>query len=246
MTRRCGELRVGTSGFQYDHWRGVLYEPGLPKRRWFERYAEAFDTVEVNNTFYRLPEAPTFEAWREQAPPDFRYALKFSRYGSHLKRLSDPEASVVLFLERCERLKSRLGPILVQLPPHWGVDLERLDGFVRALPRRRRWTLEFRDPSWLCEEVFALMEEHGVALCVHDMLDDHPQRLTTDWTYLRFHGAGGARYAGSYSPQLLSARARRLREHLDAGCDAYVYFNNDEGGHAVRDARALRRYVEGG
>jgi uncharacterized protein YecE (DUF72 family) len=237
-------LRVGTSGYQYRHWRGRFYPRGLPQRAWFEHYASVFDSVEINNTFYRLPEPETFDHWREAAPPGFRYALKFSRYGSHLKRLLSPEATIPAFLERAERLRSFLGPVLVQLPPHWNADVPRLDDFLAAAPRRVRWAVELRDPSWLCDATFEVLDAHGVALCVHDLLPDHPRPLTADWTYLRFHGTGPG-YRGGYSPQKLSAEARRIDGLLARGVDVWAYFNNDVGGHAPRDALALRRYVRG-
>lgn len=239
-----GSLRVGTSGYQYDHWRGRLYPEDVPKTGWFEVYAEHFDTVEVNNTFYHLPQADTFDTWRDQAPAGFRYALKYSRYGSHLKHLKDPEQHVGLFVERAARLGDALGPILVQLPPSWGVDVEWLNAFVAALPRHLRWALEVRDPAWLCEAVYRVLREHGVALCLHDMIADHPQELTAEWTYLRFHGtAEGRKYAGSYPHQALSAAARRIRGWLGDGRDVYAYFNNDENACAVDNARDLLRYV---
>ncbi len=245
MAKR-GELRVGTSGYQYDHWRGRFYPEGVPKTGWFDVYAEQFDAVEINNTFYNLPAAETFDQWREQTPPGFRYALKYSRYGSHLKHLKDPDQHVEPFVERAERLGAYLGPILVQLPPAWRVDTARLGDFLAALPQRLRWVLEVRHASWLCDDVYAALREHGVALCLHDLLPDHPHERTADWTYLRFHGPNqDNKYAGRYSPQALTAIARRIETWLCDGCDVYAYFNNDENAYAVDNARDLRRYVTG-
>jgi uncharacterized protein YecE (DUF72 family) len=215
----------------------------MAKGKWFDYYGERFDTVEINNTFYNLPKAETFDRWRDRTPRGFRYALKFSRYGSHMKKLKDPADSIGAFLDRAERLKAFLGPILVQLPPRWGANPERLEAFLGEAPRRRQWTVEFRDPGWLCEEVYRVLESFNAALCIHDMLKDHPRRLTADWTYLRFHGNG---YAGSYSPQALSAWARWIEDRLDEGTAVYAYFNNDAEGHAVQNALDLRRYVLGG
>jgi uncharacterized protein YecE (DUF72 family) len=236
-TGKPGRLRIGTSGFQYAHWKRVLYPPDLPRKEWFARYATMFDTVEINNTFYRLPEASTFVEWRKQAPTGFRYALKFSRYGSHLKRLREPGGTVGLFLERAGELKSFLGPILVQLPPRWRCDPGRLRDFVDALPPRRRWVVEFRDADWLREEIFALLERRNIALCVHDRIPDHPRRPTASWMYLRFHGM---RTGGRYTRSFLRAEAARVRRELEAGMDVYVYFNNDTRGHAVRNALQLK------
>ena len=243
MTSDHAEFRVGTSGWQYDHWKGVFYDEDLPKDRWFGRLAKRFDTVEINNTFYHLPDTDTFDAWRKQAPPGFRYVLKFSRYGTHLKKLKDPAGSIGMFLDRAERLKSFLGPILVQLPPHWGADVERLSAFLDAAPRRRRWAVEFRDPSWLRDNVYDCLHAHNAALCVHDMIDGHPRKVTADWVYLRFHGPGGT-YRGNYPHQALAASAERIAAHLADGRDVYAYFNNDAHGHAVNNALDLRRYVK--
>jgi uncharacterized protein YecE (DUF72 family) len=235
-----GEVRIGTSGYQYDHWRGLFYPPALPKRHWFGHYARHFDTVEINNTFYRLPEATTFEAWAAEAPAGFLYALKFSRYGTHIKRLLDPEEPIRRFLERAEILGKLLGPLLVQLPPHWKVNRARLGGFLEAAPRKQRWAIEFRDPGWLTEEIFSLLEGQNAALCIHDMIPDHPRRITADWVYLRFHGQ---HYGGTYSHQYLSAQARQIAEYRAQGLDVFAYFNNDVGGHAVRNAADLKRYL---
>jgi uncharacterized protein YecE (DUF72 family) len=235
-----GQFRVGTSGYQYDHWKGVFYPEGLPKRAWFAHYAKQFDTVEINNTFYGLPSAETFDAWRKQAPAGFCYTLKFSRYGSHLKRLKDPASTIRTFLKAARRLRTFLGPILVQLPPSWNVDADRLQDFLKAAPRSLRWALEFRDPSWLCEEVFSILQNHNAALCIHDMIDNHPQRITADWIYLRFHGN---RYSGSYTREKLKTQARWINQQLSDGRDVFAYFNNDAEGYAVRNAAELKEYV---
>jgi len=240
MPRDNPACRIGTSGYQYDHWRGILYDQDLPRREWFTRYTESFDTVEINGTFYHLPEAEVFDRWREQAPEGFLYALKFSRYGSHLKRLKDAEETIEEFTNRAGRLGPTLGPILVQLPPRWRADPGRLSAFLDAAPRRYRWAVEFRDASWLRDDVFGVLRGRGAALCIHDLLDGHPREITADWVYLRFHGG---RAGGSYSHQFLTAQARRIRQWLDDGLDVFAYFNNDVHGHAVRDALALRRYV---
>jgi uncharacterized protein YecE (DUF72 family) len=233
---------VGTSGFQYRHWRSDFYPPDLPVREWLHHYTRHFDTVEINNTFYSLPEPESFDAWREVAPPGFRFSLKYSRYATHLKHLKDPEEPMERFLERAERLRAWLGPLLVQLPPHWGADPGRLDTFLEVVPRRRRVAVEVRNPDWLREEVYDILRHHRAALVIHDLIDDHPVELTAGWTYLRFHGR---QYGGSYSPQALSGQARRIGRWLDEGRDVYAYFNNDRGSHAPRNAADLRRFVEG-
>jgi uncharacterized protein YecE (DUF72 family) len=242
MVATKGKVRIGTSGYQYKHWKGLFYPTDIAQKQWFTHYAKHFDTVEINNTFYGLPAPETFDAWRKQAPPGFLYVIKFSRYGSHLKRLKDPRATLRVFLERAERLRDLLGPILVQLPPNWRVDVPRLAEFLDAAPLSLRWAVEFRDPSWLCEEIFTLLESHNSALCIHDMIKDHPRRITADWTYLRFHGRN---YSGSYAPEQLQAEAKWIDRQVAAAKDVYAYFNNDLHGHAVTNAADLRRYVHG-
>ena len=242
MSRFRGTLRIGTSGYHYDHWKGLFYPENIPKAEWFSYYAKNFDTVEINNTFYRLPSPSAFDAWKVQAPNGFCYALKFSRYGSHLLRLKKPRATIGKYLRRADRLGKFLGPILVQLPPNWKVNPARLDAFLKAAPKDHRWAVEFRDPSWLCEEVFTLLRRHRAALCIHDRIENHPRVLTAGWTYLRFHGD---RYRGSYSRQFLTAQAAEIEEYLTRKLDVFAYFNNDAEGWAVRNARDLRRYVLG-
>ncbi len=237
MSDSKGALRIGTSGYQYDHWKGTFYPEDLPKKDWFHHYADRFDTVEINNTFYNLPSKDTFDKWRETAPEGFLYSVKFSRYGSHIKKLKDPDEPIQRFIELAQRLGDTLGPILVQLPGNWHANPERLATFLETAPSNYRWALEFRDESWLCDDIYSILEEHQAALCINDMLDDHPERMTTDWTYLRFHGD---HYQGSYSEDYLRAQADKIGQWLDEGRDVYAYFNNDEDGHAAHNALELR------
>ncbi len=240
MTSADVQVHIGTSGYQYDHWKKVFYPEDLPKTEWFSYYSQHFSTVEINNTFYNLPSTSTFEEWHLKAPAGFCYALKFSRYGTHMKKLKDPRDSIDNFLSAAAPLKETQGPILVQLPPNWTANPKRLDKFLQAAPNGR-YVVEFRHSSWLNEEVFVILQKSKAALCIHDMLDNHPDKATTDWVYYRFHGKD---YGGSYSHQKLSAIADRLMDHLREGRDAYVYFNNDQGGHAVSNAADLKRYVD--
>jgi uncharacterized protein YecE (DUF72 family) len=237
-----GQFRIGTSGYQYEHWKGRFYPHELRKKDWFIHYARNFDTVEINNTFYRLPSAETFESWRKQAPQGFCYALKFSRYGSHMKRLKAPRSTIRRFLQAAGRLAESLGVILVQLPPNWKVDQPRLEDFILAAPRSVRWAFEFRDPTWLCEEIFAILRRHNAALCIHDLIDKHPRQITADWIYLRFHGD---HYGGNYAAGTLKTQARWIRHQLGDGKDIFAYFYNDLHGYAVRNAAELRHYVLG-
>jgi uncharacterized protein YecE (DUF72 family) len=236
-----GAAHVGCSGWNYRDWRGVVYPPKLPQRLWFSHYATLFDTVEINNTFYRLPPATTTQSWAAQAPEGFVYAVKLGQFGSHRMKLRDAASWLPNHLDRVERLGVHLGPTLVHLPPRWKRNAERLDEFLSVAPPRLRWAVEVREPSWLHDEVFEVLARHGAALCIHDLLPDHPWILTTDWTYVRFHGpdALNDKYRGRYGYRRLHRKAARLQEWLDEGRDVYAYFNNDYDGHAVVDARWL-------
>jgi uncharacterized protein YecE (DUF72 family) len=237
-----GSLRVGCSGWIYKDWRGTVYPEDLPQRRWFEHYATRFDTVEINNTFYRLPPPSTVEQWADQAPAGFCYAVKLGQFGSHRMKLRDAKSWLPNHLDRVRRLGVHLGPNLVQLPPRWRRNAERLDEFLSAAPRSLRWAVEVRDPSWLHDDVFTVLERHRAALCIHDLLPDHPWQCTTDWTYVRFHGPAALthKYQGAYTGRRLWRVAERLAAWRDSGTDIYAYFNNDFHGHAVRDAAWLR------
>ncbi|MFW6062131.1 MAG: DUF72 domain-containing protein [Planctomycetota bacterium] len=239
MTNNQGNLRVGTSGWQYSHWRGGFYPDDLPKKEWFDYYARQFDTVEINNTFYRLPEAATFRDWKNAAPHDFLYVLKYSRYGSHLKHLKDPEQHVETFLSAAEALGEKLGAILVQLPGNFKARPERLEAFLRAAPSRHRWAFELRNESWYCEEVYNILREHNASLALHTMPPAPPWVVTADWVYLRYHGPDGM-MDHPMSPSVLSEHARQITQWLGEGADVYAYFNNDLGAHAPADAQLLR------
>ena len=242
-----GRPRVGCSGWVYGDWRGVVYPADARQKDWFRLYAQLFDTVEINNTFYRLPPPSTVEAWERQAPPGFLYAVKVGQFGTHRKRLRDASSWLANHLDRAGRLGEHLGPNLVQLPPRWRRDPARLEEFLAEAPRSLRWTVEFRDASWLHDDVFEVLARHGAALCIHDLLPDHPWILTADWAYVRFHGpqALERRYHGPYTGRRLWRVAERLEAWLDQGTDVYAYFNNDYDGHAVTDATWLHRRLTG-
>jgi uncharacterized protein YecE (DUF72 family) len=237
-----GRARIGCSGWVYKDWRGLVYPDDLPQRRWFEHYAGLFDSVEINNTFYRLPQEKTMEGWAAQAPDDFVYALKLGQFGSHRMKLRDAASWLPNHLDRVERLGRSLGPTLVQLPPRWRRDATRLDEFLAVAPKHLRWAVEMREGSWLDEEVYEVLRRHGAALCIHDLLPDHPWVLTADWTYIRFHGpqALERKYWGRYGPDNLASAADRLEAELAEGRDVYAYFNNDHEANAVHDAAWLR------
>lgn len=238
-----GRARVGCSGWSYADWRGPVYPVDLPTKDWFAAYTDLFDTVELNTTFYRLPRPETVETWRERAPAGFLYAVKVGQFGSHRMKLRDPARWLANHLDRVTRLGGTLGPNLVQLPPNWRRDTARLDEFLSAAPRAMRWAVEFREPSWLHDDVYEVLARHGAALCVHDLLADHPWELTADWSYVRFHGPDARRnpYHGQYGPRRLRDASTRMERWLDAGHDVYAYFNNDYDGAAVVDATWLAK-----
>ncbi len=239
-------IRIGCSGWQYKSWRGRFYPADLPVSRWLDYYAARFDTVEINNTFYRLPEGKTFASWRRNFPLGFVAAIKASRYLTHLKRLKDPKAPVARLFSRATKLERKLGPVLYQLPARfaWSEDnAARLRAFLSVLPRRGiRHVLEFRDSSWYRDDVLSAIDRAGAVVCWHDMpgsaLADSPGRFV----YVRFHGATG-KYAGEYSTDILRGWADRLRKIAETR-DAYVYFNNDVEGAAVRNAETLKGMVK--
>ncbi|PWT86667.1 MAG: DUF72 domain-containing protein [Blastocatellia bacterium] len=235
-------ILIGCSGWQYRHWRGDFYPQKLPLDRWLEYYASRFDTVEINNTFYRLPEGVTFGQWRRRVPRGFVFAVKASRFLTHMKKLKDPEDALALFFCRARALGPSMGPVLYQLPPRWPVNIERLRVFLRKLPKNRLHALEFRDVSWYGDTVIDLMKRYKIALCLHDMQGSASHRLTTaPFVYLRFHGT--AKYAGSYDDETLEGWADWLSDQARAGLCVYVYFNNDVGGHAPRDAARLQAMI---
>lgn len=202
-------------------------------------YAGVFETVEVNSSFYRLPSEGTLHAWAEQTPPEFVFACKASQYITHRKKLKDPRESLSLFLGRMTALGEKLGPILFQLPPRWRPNPGRLETFLEALPRDRRFTFEFRDPRWNEPEVTELLERYGAALCFFDLGGTtSPLRVTAGFVYLRLHGPG-APYRGSYSDACLADWAGRIAAWQNDGLDVYCYFDNDEQAYAPRNAQRL-------
>jgi uncharacterized protein YecE (DUF72 family) len=233
-------VRIGCSGWNYKHWREVVYPKGVPARRWLEHYATLFDTVEVNNTFYRLPARSAVEAWAHETPRSFVFTVKASRYLTHMKRLADMGSGVERFYQRIEPLLDarKLGPVLWQLPANFRRDDDRLASALEQLPSGKH-CFEFRHPSWFAEEVYALLRRHRVAL----VIGDHPERpfqtheLTARWTFIRFHHGRRGRN-GNYSSSELDGWRRRIARWRSR-VEVYAYFNNDWNGYAVRNALEL-------
>ena len=240
---KSGEIRIGCSGWIYRHWRELFYPPKTPQHRWFAFYAESFYTVELNTSFYHLPKPETFTKWRDQAPPGFRYAVKAPRFITHMKKLKDCAEPVDEFLKRARNLGSTIGPLLYQLPPRWVCNTERLETFIALLPSDLTHVFEFREKSWITEEVLALLDARGVSFCVHDM----PGLATDRWAagpvaYVRFHGGAG-KYWGRYSDKALLSWSDWIVAEASGGRDVWCYFNNDIGGAAIEDALTLSAMV---
>jgi uncharacterized protein YecE (DUF72 family) len=234
------DIHVGTSGWHYGHWVGPFYPPGTRPEDFLAYLAGRFGAVEINSSFYRLPSPAALAEWRDATPPGFVFAVKASRYITHMKKLKEPVRSGRRFFAAVETLGGKLGPILFQLPPRWHVDAPRLAAFLAALPRRHRYAFEFRDETWFAPEVYALLTRHNAALCLYDLAGHHaPTVVTADFVYVRLHGPGAA-YCGSYDGRTLSSWARRFHAWRDAGRDVYCFFDNDEKGFAALDALRLK------
>lgn len=235
---------IGTSGWHYDHWVGPFYPEGSASDEMLPFYAQRLKTVEVNNTFYQLPGKETVETWRDRTPSEFTFALKASRYITHMKKLKEPEESVANFLELADVLGDKRGPILFQLPPNWHYDHERLASFLRLLPDGYQPVFEFRHDSWFNDRAYELLEQHGAAVCIHDMGGDStPRVVTAGHVYIRLHGPRGD-YSGGYDAQTLSGWAGAITTWSNQGKIVYCYFNNDVEGHAVQNAQQLAEMLD--
>lgn len=242
-SRHC--LYIGTSGWIYPHWKGVFYPEHMPQRDWLDFYARRFDTVEINYSFYRWPEREVFEKWRKETPERFVFAVKASQYLTHRKKLKDSEEPLGRVIDHARGLGDKLGPILYQLPPRWKVNLDRLKHFLALLPTDIRHAMEFRDPSWQIEEVYSLLEEHGVAYCVMSSPGlPRVMRVTAPFAYIRMHN-GGEDTGGRYEDPQLEWWADQITVWLE-DADVFVYFNNDQHGYAVENAFRLRELVDRG
>jgi uncharacterized protein YecE (DUF72 family) len=229
---------IGTSGWNYNHWRRIFYPEGLPKTKWLQHYAGAFTSVEVNATFYSTMRASTFEKWRQGTPEGFLWAVKASRYITHIRRLLDVKEALEIFMESLAPLGEKLGPILFQLPPSLPFDKDLFDTFCSLLPSKQRYTIEARHASWTQEMALSCLKNHGIAWCISDTAGRYPylEAVTSEFTYLRLHGSSRL-YASCYSENELQEWAAKIRS---IGVDAHVYFDNDFMGHAPKNALRLR------
>ena len=236
---------IGTSGWQYKHWKERFYPKTVPQKAWLEYYAERFQTVESNAAFYMLPKQETFRAWAERTPDDFLMTVKMNRYVTHIRRLKDSVESIGRFLDHAANLGPKLGPVLLQLPPNLKADLGTLDESLTAMEGRAPVAVEFRHATWFTDETRALLESRDAALCMADR-GSRPisplWKTTPDWTYLRFH-AGTAAPEPCYGRSSLRTWAQRLADEWGRDADIWVFFNNDPEGCALRDARIFAREV---
>lgn len=237
------QVHIGTSGWHYKHWIGAFYPPDMRPALMLRWYAEKFDTVEINNSFYRLPAATALESWCRETPPEFCFAVKASRYITHNRKLIDPESAKEKFISLVEKLGRRLGPILFQLPPSWKMNVDRLDQFLAALPRTHRYAFEFRNPTWNVAPVYEALRRHNAAYCIYELAGfQSPIEITADFTYVRLHGPGN-KYQGDYSRQILRNWAKRIEAWRRKLRHVFVYFDNDQAGFAPKNALELKKMI---
>jgi uncharacterized protein YecE (DUF72 family) len=230
---------IGTSGWHYAHWIGRFYPADTRPGTELGLFSKQFSTVEINNSFYRMPGKPTFEKWKKTTPPGFTFAVKASRYITHMKKLKDGAKAVRQFLGRADALGRKLGPVLFQLPPHWHLNLDRLTEFLRSLPKGYRYAFEFRDHTWYTNDVLTALKKYSCAFCIYE-LDGHmsPEEITANFVYVRLHGPGG-KYQGSYPDKVLKTWAAKIQHWNESRKDVYIYFDNDDQGFAAFNARRL-------
>jgi uncharacterized protein YecE (DUF72 family) len=238
-------IHIGTSGWHYKHWKETFYPASVKEPEQFDYYSRHFSTVEINNSFYKLPAPETFTGWRKSAPAGFLFAVKASRFITHMKKLNLDALGVHKFFSHAEKLKEKLGPILFQLPPKWNLNAERLAGFIAALPRGHRYTFEFRNHSWYCKEVYEILQKNNCAFCIYE-LEHHvsPLQLTADFVYIRLHGPGN-KYQGSYTAAALKKWAARCNKWRSEKKEVFVYFDNDQAAYAAKNAALLDKMVNG-
>ncbi len=238
------KIYIGTSGFSYLHWKKRFYPKNLKAKDYLNYYQKYFSSVEINNTFYKLPSKTTILNWKNEASLNFIFSLKASRFITHIKRLKDPKKHTNFFLNRIKHLKPHLGPILFQIPPNWYLDIKRLEKFLIALDKNYKYAFEFRDKSWLITQVFSLLKKYKTALCIYDLESfQTPLEITANFVYIRLHGPKKA-YIGSYSKKKLEKWAKIIKNFQKDKLDVYCYFNNDERAYAIKNALQLKSLLK--
>ena len=239
-----GRIFIGTSGWHYPHWVGRFYPEEMPSEEFLSYYTSHFGTVEINNTFYHLPAIQTLRGWRTGTPKNFLFACKGSRFITHMKKLKDPRQSTSRFFRTIEGLGKKLGPILFQLPPRWGINATRLDEFLKVLPQTYRFAFEFRNESWFDPIIFDLLAKNNSAFCLYNLAGRWaPDVVTADFVYIRLHGPNGP-YQGEYDDKILRAWAKKCVRWSSEGREVYCYFDNDQKGYAVKNALKLKQMTE--
>lgn len=237
-------IHIGTSGWHYEHWKGPFYPDKSASSQLLGHYGEHFHTVEINNSFYRLPEEESLRNWYESVPGDFIFAVKASRYITHTKKLKDPSETLPPLLSRIEVLRNKLGPILFQLPPGWKINPERLKAFLEKLPKGHEYAFEFRNSSWFDPAIYEILRDFGAAFCMYHLAGVlSPKEVTAEHVYVRLHGPGRA-YQGQYDSRALSGWAGAFSAWSRQGKEIYCYFDNDEAGYAPQDAMRLKSMIE--
>jgi uncharacterized protein YecE (DUF72 family) len=240
---RQGKIYIGTSGWHYKHWAGRFYPRGIKETDQLSYYVKFFKTVELNNSFYHLPLPGTFKNWKNATPKNFVFAVKGSRFISHLKKLNVDRKSIGKFFKNVSKLDEKLGPVLFQLPPKWKLNLGRFETFLSRLPVKHSYSFEFRDHSWYNKEVNDLLTKHNAAFCIYELAGHlSPITVTADFVYIRLHGPG-AKYSGSYSDSALKKWMTRIMTWKEEGIDVYIYFDNDQLGYAAFNALRLQELI---
>lgn len=237
-------ILVGTSGWHYDHWKGPFYPESLPRNNYLDYYAERFGTLEINTSFYQMPQEKTLIQWRNGVPDSFLFSMKASRYITHIKKLKDARQILSPFFKRVELLGDKLGPILFQLPPQWRFNIERLESFLKALPEAYRYAFEFRDSSWFNKQTYETLARHNAAFGIYQVASrTSPLVITADFAYVRLMGSK-APNQGKYSDGVLSAWSKQIASWASSGKDIYCYFDNDDSGYAAEDAVKMKELLK--
>lgn len=235
------QIYIGTSGFSYNHWKENFYPKDLNPKDWLNYYSNVFSTVELNTTFYHLPLISTVKKWHSQVGDNFLFSVKASRYITHQKKLHDCQESVRIFYQKIQELQNKKGPILFQLPPSFKMNKDRLEEFIKNLKKPHLHVFEFRNDTWFIDEIYEILKKNQIALCITDLNGKiSPEEVTADFTYIRLHGPKKA-YKGSYGPQLKEWKQKI--EKWSSKASVYCYFDNDEKGYAIQDARTLKEMI---
>jgi uncharacterized protein YecE (DUF72 family) len=238
--RKKGSFYIGTCGWHYEHWKGAFYPEDCDNKDFLSLYRAKFSTAEINNSFYALPQKSTLSNWKKTVGSEFVFAVKASRYITHMKKLKDPKESAAKFFDVIDGLKTIAEVVLFQLPPRWKANPRRLESFIEELPKGYRYAFEFRDESWFTADVYDILSRHNAGFCIYELAGrSSPEKVTADFIYVRLHGPGENAYQGNYSKAQLRRWAKQIAQWTGQGKDVYFYFDNDQDGYAPQNALAL-------